>query len=104
MNELLQEKMDELFTELDQTKEIQRLKELKRSILNDEKLKKLLEDYRNNSNLYNPKTIEMKRQIINAPIIQEYHLLEDELYFSILEINRKLETLFHKKRCDDENY
>lgn len=103
MNELVNEKLDELFESLNDCQEIKELKELKSQIYQSEKLKVLLEEYRNSSNQYDAKVIDMKRKIIEDPMILRYHSLENELYYSILEVNQKLEKLFNKKRCRDAN-
>ena len=104
MNDLLQKKLDELFVELNNSKEIKQLAFFKEEIKKDNELKVLLEEYHNSANYYDPKIIDIKRQIINNPIIKEYRSLEDELYYSVLEVNKKLETLFDKKRCHDANH
>ena len=78
MNDLLQKKLDELFVELNNSKEIKQLAFFKEEIKKDNELKVLLEEYHNSANYYEPKIIDIKRQIINNPIIKEYRSLEDD--------------------------
>lgn len=103
MNDLLLAKLDELTNELDTSPEIIKMLELKKKIYEDEPLKALLDEYRG-LNKYDPKFIGIKKEIINNELIHEYRLLENELYFAILEVNNKLRKIFIKKRCDIENH
>lgn len=99
MNELLLEKLDELFLELDNSIEIKEMIELKEKIYKDSNLKKLLDEYRTLDN-HDPKIKKIKKEIIEEPHISKYHYLENELYFLVLEINQKFNRLFDKKRCN----
>lgn len=101
MNELLMEKLEELFRDVDNCPEVIEMLELKEQIYKDEYLKELLEKYRNIFNNYDPKIKDIKKQIIEHPLVNKYRLLENELYFTILEMNQKFEKLFDKKRCND---
>ena len=102
MNNLILDKLDELFNDLDNSSDIKEMLELKKKIMEDNDLAKLLEEYRL-LDKYSPKTKTIKEQIINNPLIKKYRELENELYFTILEANTKLNTLVDKKRCGNEN-
>ena len=76
---------------------------LKEIIYNDNKLKELLDKYRNNDNKYDTELILLKKQIISNPLIVKFRELETNLYFVTLEINQKLNKLVGKKVCSNEN-
>lgn len=101
MNNLLMEKLDELFSELDNCKEVKEMLKLKEEIYKDNELKELLNDYRKISNRHDSKTIEIKNKIIENPLIKKYRILENELYFTVLEMNNRLGALFGNKRCNN---
>lgn len=103
MNEKILDRIDNLFKELDNCNEILKMKKLKDEITSNEELKNLLEKYRNMDNKYSKEYVELKKQIIENPLISEYRSLEDELYFTVLEMNKRLNKLVDKKRCQSEN-
>ena len=103
MNELLLEKLDAFYNEINNCDEIKEIKRLKEDIYNDNNLKKLLQKYRECPNKYDKEFIELKRQIISNPLIKRFHDLENELYFTTLEINKRLNSLVDKKECNNEN-
>jgi len=103
MNELLLDKLEQLYKEASECDEIQRLLELKNKIYNNKKLRELLDKYRNSFNKYDSSFIQLKKEIINDPLISEYREIEDKLYFITLEINQKLNGLIDKKGCSNEN-
>ena len=102
MNSLLLEKLEELFNDLDNSNEIKEMIELKNKIKENKELSKLLEEYRL-LDKYDSKLKDIKIQIINNPLIKRYRELENNLYFTILEANTKLNTLVDKKRCGNES-
>ena len=101
MNELLLNKLDELFSELDATDDIKELICLKKLIYNDKDLSNKLDTIKAINNVYDKEYMELKKVIINNPLIQKFHKLEDELYFTVLQANQKLEQLFNKKGCQN---
>lgn len=103
MNEKILDRIDTLFKELNNCDEILKMKKLKEEITSNEELKNLLEKYRNMDNKYSKEYVELKKQIIENPLISEYRSLEDELYFSVVEMNKRLNKLVDKKRCQSEN-
>lgn len=102
MNEMLLNKLDEFYEEINNNDLIKELLELKNKIYSDGELKELLDKYRN-SNKYDPEYISLKGKIINNPLVSRYREIENELYFTTLEINQKLNTLVDKKVCNSEN-
>jgi cell fate (sporulation/competence/biofilm development) regulator YlbF (YheA/YmcA/DUF963 family) len=104
MNELLFEKLDELRNVIDNHDQVKELLELKKQIYQDDTLKEQLEKYRNSPNKYDTSFINLKSDIINNPLIKRYRELENELYFMILEINGKLNSLVDKKGCSSESH
>jgi len=103
MNELLLEKLDELYNEINDCDEIKKILELKNKIYSDENLKLLLDKYRNSFNKYDLEFINLKEEIINNSLVKRYREIENKLYFTTLEINQKLNTLVNQKRCSNEN-
>lgn len=103
MNEKILDRIDSLFKELNNCDEILKMKKLKEEITSNEELKNLLEKYRNMDNKYSKEYVELKKQIIESSLISEYRSLEDELYFTVLEMNKRLNKLVDKKRCQSEN-
>lgn len=98
MNNVLLEKLDEMFNELDNCREIEQLLDLKEKIYNDEKLSTLLKKYRELER-YDSNVVNIKKEIISNPLIEQYRKLENKLYFIVLESNKKLNTLIDKKGC-----
>lgn len=103
MTEQILEKLDNLFNNLDKCDEVIKMKQLKQEIESNEELKCLLEKYHNTDNKYSKEYVELKKQIIENPSINEYRSLENELYFTVLEMNKKLNKLVDKKRCQSES-
>lgn len=103
MNELLLEKLDVFYKEINDCDEIKEILKLKEDIYNDSNLKYLLQKYKEYPNKYDKEFIELKRQIINNNLIKRFHNLENELYFITLEINKRLNNLVGKKECNNEN-
>lgn len=98
MNDLLLEKLDEMFNELNNCNEIEQILDLKQKIYNDKELSILLKKYRE-IDKYDPNIVNLKKEIISNPLIEKYHKLENKLYFIVLESNKKLNTLIDKKGC-----
>lgn len=91
MNELLYKKLDELLNTIDNNKEIIRMKKLKEEIYKDKNLKIKLDEYKKEcENPYSSKYVELKKELLDNELIKEYRTLENELYFIVLEINKKL--------------
>ena len=103
MNEKILDRIDSLFKELNNCDEILKMKKLKDEITSNEELKNLLEKYHIMDNKYSKEYVELKKQIIENSLISEYRSLEDELYFTVLEMNKRLNKLVDKKRCQSEN-
>lgn len=91
--EKLYEKMDKLKNILDETECIKDLKRLYKEINQDEKLIKLIEDYKNTNDE------RTRDEILNNKLFREYKHQEAELNFLILEINQKLKQISKKDKC-----
>ncbi len=99
MNELLLNRLEEMFKVMNNTPEIRELIRLKKEIYSDKDLAKDLEELRSIKEVYSEKYINLKKKIVMSDKVMQFHKLEDELYFTILESNKKLEELFNKKGC-----
>ena len=98
MNSEVDKKLDELVDTINNNEKINRMKELKKMICSDENLKKDLETYRNLDE-YSNDSIKLKEKIIENPLVKEYRLLENELYFTVLDMNKLLNSLIGKGSC-----
>ena len=75
------------------------MKELKERIYNDKILEKKLKEFRELENKYSKEYVELKRDILDNSLVREYQQLENELYFTVLEINKRLNSLIDRKKC-----
>lgn len=102
MDSKLFEKLEELYNSLENCDEVVEMISLKEQIRKDQSLSNLLEEYRT-LDKYDSKVKDIKSQIINHPLVAKYKKLENELYFTVLEVNNKLNTVVDKKGCHNEN-
>jgi len=102
MNNLLLEKLEELTNELDNCEEIKEMLKLKEKIYQDNNLSSLLNKYKN-LDKYDLSILNIKKEIMSNPLITRYRELENKLYFTILESNKRLNTLVNQKGCSNEN-
>ncbi len=99
MNELLQNKLNDLLITIDNSDIIKEIKDLKKDIYNDKDLAKKINEIKAIDNIYLSRYLELKKEIINEPKVKRFHELEDIIYFEVLTFNKKLEKLFNKKGC-----
>lgn len=92
--EKLIEKIENLKNELDKTPDIKKVKDLNEKIRKDKELLKLLEEYKNY-----PKE-ETKNKIQNNKLFKEYKESETDINILILQINKKLNEISNKGKCD----
>ena len=92
MEELI-EKTKNLISNIDKLDQVKKIKSLNKKILNDHKLRKLIEkyDYCKDENL--------KRSIIDNKIFKEYKLNETDINLLIMDINSRLKSINGKKGC-----
>ena len=93
------DKLIELIDLIDNNPKILRLKYLKDKIYEDNEIKESLEKFRSLDNQYCDEYVKLKKQILDNSLVKEYKILENELYFCVLEINKKLNTLLDRKKC-----
>ena len=98
MNSEVDKKLDELVDTINSNEKIIRMKELKEMIYSDKKLKEDLETYRNLDE-YSIDSTKLKEKIIENPLVKEYRKLENELYFTVLDMNKLLNSLIGKGSC-----
>lgn len=93
-------KLDELIIEIDNNKKIKEMINIKRDILLDENLRILLERLREeNENPFSSSYIDIKSKIIDNELVKNYRILENELYFTVLEINKRINGLIDRSKC-----
>ena len=100
MNDVIYDKLDEVLITIRNNKKVIRMKELKKKIENDvdrkNKLEKCHEGWKNE---YSEEYVSLKKEILDNQYVKEYKALENELYFTVLDINRKLNSLTGKRKC-----
>lgn len=99
MNELLLEKTNQLIDEIDNSDMVKELLKTKKTIYNDKELEKQLEEYR----ALETTDVLLKKRIISNPLVVKYRNLENELYFTVLNINNIFRKITDKKGCNNES-
>ena len=100
MNDIIYDKLDEVLLTIRNNKKVIRMKELKKKIENDVDLKNKLDKFREVwKNDYSEEYVNLKQEILDNQYVKEYKVLENELYFTVLDINRKLNSLTGKRKC-----
>lgn len=99
MSDEINNKLNELIDSIDNNESVIKMKRLKEDMYNDQNLKELLDKFRNLDNTYTDEYINLKKEILSNLTVREYKELENQLYFTVLEINKRLNTLMDRKRC-----
>lgn len=99
MSDEINNKLNELIDSIDNNESVIKMKRLKEDMYNDQNLKELLDKFRNLDNTYTDEYINLKKEILSNPTVKEYKELENQLYFTVLEINKSLNTLIDRKKC-----
>lgn len=99
MTEEINSKLNDLIDSIDNNLKTIKMKELKERIYNDKILEKKLKEFRELENKYSKEYVELKRDILDNSLVREYQQLENELYFTVLEINKRLNSLIDRKKC-----
>lgn len=99
MTEEINSKLNDLIDSIDNNLKTVKMKELKERIYNDNILEKKLKEFRELENKYSKEYVELKRDILDNSLVREYQQLENELYFTVLEINKRLNSLIDRKKC-----
>ena len=97
MNELM-DKLDNLKNELDSSKMVLDIKEIRKRIENDKELSMLLEEY-----CLKPSE-DIKTKILESDLFQEYKIKETELNLFIMEMNSRLKKITEKGGCGCESH
>lgn len=92
MEELI-EKLENLKNELDHTTEVVKVKNLNAKIKNAEKLQRKLSEYKKTN------SEELKKEICNDKLYQEYKEVETDLNILIMRINKSLSKVNSKGKC-----
>lgn len=94
MDEVLQNKIDELLYILSKDTRIMEIKTLKDRLLEDKILLSNIEEYKKN-----PYNKDLKQQLYQNEFYKRYQHLENEIYFLTLDMNRILNRLTDSKGC-----
>ena len=97
MNEVM-EKVNLLIEELEKSSTIQNLKKKKNEVFSNPHLFSLLKEYEE------ARKEEIKQEIIQDPLFQEYKEEEININLLILEINQRLKKIKEKGECNCENH
>ena len=92
MNDLM-EKVDNLITSIDSTKQVEEIKKINEEIMKDEDLLEIISKY----NVTQDE--ELKKKIISNKLFNDYKEKETELNVLILELNSKLKEISDKGKC-----
>lgn len=95
MDEVLQNKIDELLYILSKDTRIVEIKTLKDKLLEDKTLLANIEEYK-----LNPHNKELKQLLYQNESYKRYQHLENEIYFLTLEMNCILNRLTDSKGCN----
>lgn len=95
-------KLDEIISIIDNSKDIKRLLELKNKILSDSNLKDKLDRIKK-LDIYTNEYKILKNELLSNKDIKEYKSLENELYLLTLSINKELNELTNKRLCHANN-
>ena len=72
----------------------------KKKIENDVDLKNKLDKFHEVwKNEYSEEYVNLKKEILDNQYVKEYKVLENELYFTVLDINKELNSLTGKRKC-----
>lgn len=100
MNDVIYDKLDEVLLTIRNNKKVIKMKELKKKIESDADLKNKLDKFHEVwKNEYSEEYVNLKKEILDNQYVKEYKALENELYFTVLDINRKLNSLTGKRKC-----
>ena len=92
--------LNELLDEFDKSSLIKDIVRIKKEIYSDVELKELFDQYKTIDNIYSSELIELKRKISSNEKIKKFRVLQNELNLLIIEINKRLNTLTDRKRCN----
>ncbi len=93
MNDLI-EKVDNLITSIDSTKQVEEIKKINEEIMKDKDLLEMISKY----NVTHDE--ELKKKIISNKLFNDYKEKETDLNILILELNRKLKEISDKGKCN----
>jgi len=97
-------KIDELIDIFKNSNEIKEIEELKKVIYQDKDLKEKINKFNKlKDNPYSNELIDIKKDILEIKEVKRYKEIENELLLLTFEINKKLNNLINKKRCNHEN-
>lgn len=97
------EKVYEILDELDNSEFIKKLKAIKKSIINDDNIMKLINDFKlakENYEKYNLKEefLEAKRKMLENEIIKEYVDIQNKINMLTLKINERIGNITRSTR------
>ncbi len=97
------EKVYEILDELDNSEFIKKLKTIKKSIINDDNIMKLINDFKlakENYEKYNLKEefLEAKRKMLENEIIKEYVDIQNKINMLTLKINERIGNITRSTR------
>ncbi len=102
MNIEIINKLDEITKILEEDKDNIKMIQLRKQIENDKELIDKINIIKNIES-YSNEYINLKNEVLNNIKFQEYKNIEKDLYYTIKEINIKLNTLKEKSVCNENN-
>ncbi len=99
MNDELIKKLDEFVLCLDNSSLFKGLAKHKKQLLSDKVLCDNIAKLKKMDNIHSSEYLTLKTEIINNPHYIDYKKSEDNVYFLVLDINKKLNNLLDKRSC-----
>lgn len=100
MNDEIYKKLDEVILTIRNNKKVIRMKELRNQIEKDVELSEKLDRFHSIwENEYSEEYVNLKKEILENSNVREYKTIENELYFTVLDINKQLNSLTGKRKC-----
>lgn len=96
----VENKIKEIIELFESNDSIKDMISLKKELLEDEKVSKLLNDYISNlDNPYSKECIRIKEDLLSNPKFKKYKDYEEKLLFILMQVNHKLKNLQVEKSC-----
>lgn len=93
-------KTNEIITIFKNSNYIKEMQELKQNLINNKKIKNLLDEYITNlKNPYSNECIKIKQELLGNSEFKKYKDMEEHLIFLLLKINQKLKSITLEKSC-----
>ena len=94
------EKQREIINKIDNSKEIQRFKELEEKIRNNKEYISLMNEFNKIDNPSNEEIIELRRKLFQIDGVQEYLSLEKDVRLFSKKISNSISSIVNNEQCE----